>query len=351
MNIPELPVELALPTIQRAVALTVVLAAFLGGVAAHVVTTLRPFARHRTSPVGALLGLSALVAGCIAFGTIVVREQAVLLAAAVASGIGASGYSLVYTGLGRRADAGASDVLSDAELRRAKTRADRWVLVTGPPGSGKTALVTQMMGAAPDRLMGPVRNARDGALRVTQVAVQDPVGGVGQLRVWEAPTLGARSRRLPSLEEFDAAVLTIDPVQHAPIADSFPDMLQGGSPVDANGAVLQLADSMREGCVVWAVATKSDLLRFSVHPGLLDLPLQPGPGWHQQVRGMDVRARRELAETLELGQLTRDHQSAFRWGTGSPLFTYVGGSNGQGAFGSSELMRTVLDTLWPGWGR
>ena len=351
MNIPDLPAGFALPAVDPAAALTVLFAALLGTATADVVATLRPFARRRTSRIRALLGLVALVAGCLVFGASVDRDETVLVASAVGAVLGLLGYWMARLKLGQDSDAGTTDVLSDAELRRDKTGSDRWVLVTGLAGSGKTSLVGEMIAAAPTRLAGPVRNAEDGALRVTEVAVQDPMGGVGLLRIWEAAAVGDGSRRLPPLDEFDASVLTIDPAQHAPIADSFPDVLRGGrSPVDANASVLQLAGSMRGNCLVWGVATKADLLRFSVHPKLLDLPLQPGPGWYRQVRNMDVMARRELAEMLELDQLTREHEPAFAWGTGSPFFVYLGGSNGRQAFGGGELMNAMLEALWPGWG-
>ena len=350
MNIPELPAELTLLPVDRALVLSTLLAAFLGVASIEVTTTLRPFARQRRSPERALLGLSALAVGCLILGASIDREATALIAAAVAAALGWLGYWRVSRRLGR--DTGATDVLSDAELRRDKTSSDRWVLVTGPHQSGKTTLVEGMLAAARTRFAGPVRSAEDGTLRATEVSLQDPAGGAAVLRIWEAPAIQGGSRRLPSLDDFNAVVLTIDPTQHTPIANSFPDVLRNGrGPVDANTSVLELAASLRGDCFVWAVGTKADLLRFSVHPKLLTFGLQLGPGWRQQVSSMNVRARRELAEAIELEQLSRDHQPAFDWGGGSPLFAHVGGANGSRSFGDAELMRAILDTLWPEWGR
>ena len=240
-------------------------------------------------------------------------------------------------------------MLPDDELRRGKTRSDRWVLVTGPSNSGKTALVDTMIAAPSLQLAGAVRRADDGELRATELAVRDRRGNAWTLRVWEAPSIDGHRGRLPSLDDFDAVVLTVDPVQHAPIADSFPDVLrEGRTPADANGNVLHLAGALPGGPRVWAVATKADLLRFSVRPELLDLPLRTGPGWYEQMRSMDVLERRRLAEALGLDQLTREHQPAFTWGTGSPLFAYRGGSGDQKPFGAPELMNSMLDALWAG---
>ena len=351
MSVPDvaLPFGLALPAIDRAFVLTMLLAALLGGLAVDVLLTLRPFSRHRPSHVGSLLGLMMLIGGCLVFGAFAARGQIPFIVAAVAAALGAFAYWWAHHKIVAEPDAGAAGLLTDADLRRAKTRSDRWVLVTGLAGSGKTRLVEEMIATAPSRLAGPVRSAEDGKLRATEVAIRDRRGGSAMLRLWEAPSIDRGRGRLPALDDFDAVVLTIDPVQHAPIADSFPEALRGAhAPADANEGVLRLAGALGGDCLVWAVATKSDLLRFSVHPGLLGLPLQPGPGWYRQVQSMDVMTRRELAETLGLDQLTREHQPAFAWGSGSPLFAYLGGANGRQPFGVADLMDGILDALWPG---
>lgn len=348
MNFPDLPLpfDLALPDINGAVALTVLLSALLGGLAVDVLLTMRPFSRHRTSRLAAVLSLAALIAGCLVFGAFADHSQNSLVAAAVVAAPGALAYWAVYrSGGGDRQDE--AGVLPDSELRRGKTRSDRWVLVTGASHSGKTALVDTMIAVPSLPLAGAVRRAEDGELRATELGVRDRRGSVWTLRVWEAPSIDGHRGRLPSLDDFDAVVLTVDPVQHAPIADSFPDVLrEGRTPADANGSVLHLAGALPGGPRVWAVATKADLLRFSVHPELLDLPLRTGPGWYEQVRSMSVEERRRLADALGLDQLTREHEPAFTWGTGSPLFAYRGGSGDQKPFGAPELMNSMLEALW-----
>ena len=350
MNIPDasLPFDLALPAIDRAYALTVLLGVGLGALAAGVVLTMRPFSRRPMSRAAALIVLAALVAGCLVFGAFADRDKVSLIAAAVAAGPGALASWKAYRRTEDEPGEGTSGLLSDRDLQRDKTGSDRWVLVTGSAGSGKTALVEAMIAAAPGRLAGSSRNAEDGLLRATEVAVRDRSGGSGALRLWEARSIGGHRGRLPPLDAFDAVVLTVDPAQHAPIADSFPDALRGErTPADANDLILKLAGTMRGGHPVWAVATKADLLRFSVHPELLALPLLPGPAWRRQVGAMNVFERRQLAETLRLGQLTREHQPAFAWGRGSPLFAYSGGAGGREPLGALDLMNALLDTLWP----
>lgn len=347
MSFPDLPLtfDLALPNINAAVPLTVLLSAFLGALAADVLLVMRPFSRHRTSGLAAAVSLAALIAGCLALGAYAEHSQSTLVAAAITAALGA----LAYWAMHRRDDGDHRDeagVLPDSELRRGKTRSDRWVLVIGPSHSGKTTLVETMISGPSLRLAGAVRRAEDGELRATELGVRDRRGSVWALRVWEAPSINGHRGRLPPLDDFDAFVVTIDPVQHAPIADTFPDVLrQGRTTADANGSVLQLAGALAGGQRVWAVATKADLLRFSVHQELLDLPLRTGPGWYEQVRSMDVFERRRLAEALGLDQLTREHEPAFEWGTGSPLFAYSGGSGDQQAFGTPDL-NAMFDAVW-----
>ena len=137
MNIPGLPAEFALPAVDRAFTLTVLLATLLGGLAVDVLLTLRPFSRHRPSHMGSLLGLVMLIGGCLVFGAVADRGQTPLIVAAVAAALGAFAYWGAHHKIVAEPDAGAAGLLTDADLRRAKTRSDRWVLVTGLAGSGK----------------------------------------------------------------------------------------------------------------------------------------------------------------------------------------------------------------------
>ena len=345
VSVPDLPLpfDLALPDIERAFALTVLLGIMLGALAAHVGLTLRPFARRRLSGPVALLGLAALIVGCLVFGAFGDRGQTSLIVAAVAAALGALAYWWAHGKLEYGDRRGGSDVLSDDELRRDKTAADKWVLVAGPAGSGKSELVRAMVDVA--SLAGPVRSAEDGALRATEFHVRTGPRGVGTLRIWETPSIDGAGGPLPALSDFDGVVLTVDPVLHTPISDSFPDALRGGRHLDdANDRVLRLAEALGGGCTAWVVVTMADLLRFSVHPALIDLPLRPGPGWHEQVRQMDVTERRPLVEALGLGQLLLGHQ-AFEWGRSHPLFAYSGAR--RDPIGARDLLDAIRDALWP----
>jgi len=334
---------------SRAMVATLALATIVGVLTADVLLRLRPFSQRSRSRVASLTSFLTLIAGCLALGARV-PVGPFAFAASGAALIGVLVYWQAYTRVTRDRGVGSAAVLSDSELRRDKGSTDRWVLVVGPDGSGKTTLVQQMLSAATTRLAGPMRSAEDGRVRVTEVMVDDRRGDSAALRLWEAPSIEGRKGRLPDLDSFDAVVMTIDPLQHAPIADSFPEALRRGRPTDdANESVLRLASALRSGCLAWAVTTKADLLRFSVRAELLALPLQPGPGWYQQVRGMDITERRRLAETIGLEQVTREHEPAFMWGTGSPWFAYAGGSNGLRPLGAPDLIRELLDAMWPGW--
>ena len=90
MSVPDvaLPFGLALPAIDRAFVLTMLLAALLGGLAVDVLLTLRPFSRHRPSHAGSLLGLMMLIGGCLVFGAFAARGQIPFIVAAVVAALG-----------------------------------------------------------------------------------------------------------------------------------------------------------------------------------------------------------------------------------------------------------------------
>ncbi len=272
-----------LPDVGQDVALTVLLGAVLGALVSDVLLALRPFARHRALRLAA--ALVALVAASMAFGAFADRSWSSLVAAAVVALPGALAYAWL-SGKGGTLRSGAAGMLSDDELGRGKTAADRWVLVAGAAGSGKTTLVEAMIDEARPRLTASARSAEDGDLRVSEFVLRDGRGDVRTLRFWEAPTIETSGRMLPPLTDFDAIALVVDPTQHEPIADSFPGALRDGRGcADANDEVLRLADVLGGGCVVWAVATKADLLRLSVHPPLVE-SLPVGSGWYRQLRDL-----------------------------------------------------------------
>lgn len=312
----------------------------LGALVTDVLLALRPFARNRVIRLAA--ALVALVAASMAFGAFADRNWASLAAAAVVALPGALAYAWL-SGKGGAFRSGAAGTLSDDELGRGKSQSDRWVLVAGAAGSGKTTLVTAMIDEARPGLATSARSAEDGDLRVSELRLHDGHGDVRTLRFWEAPTIEKSGRRLPPLSDFDALVLVVDPTQHRPIAGSFPGALRDGREcADANDDVLRLADSLGGGCAVWAVATKADLLRLSVHPPLVD-SLPVGPGWYRRLRDLDAVGRRSLAHELALGQVLVEHQPAFGWGSGSPLFAFAGDARGA-PFGAPELLGALLET-------
>lgn len=333
-------VGLVLPDSGVDFALTALLGAVIGALVADVLLSLGPFARHRKIRLTAALG--ALIGASMAFGVFADRNWLSLLAAALVALPGA----LVYGWLSRKSgafDSGAAGVLADDELGRGKLGSDRWVLVAGRAGSGKSALVRAMIGAARSRMDGPPRFAEDGDLRVSELPLTPDSGGFGKLRFWEVRSIEASWRKLPPLTDFDAVVLVVDPTQHRPIAGSFPPALRDGrESSDANDDVLMLADALRGGCAVWAVATKADLLRLSAHPPLVD-SLPVGPQWYGRLRDMNLAERRSLAETLSLKQLLVEHRSAFGWGSASPLVAFAGDERGE-AFGAPELLGALLET-------
>ena len=335
-----LPFGLTLPGVDQVAALTVLLGAVLGALVADVLLTLRPFARHRTTRLTATL--VALVAASMAFGAFADRSWGSLAVAAVIGVTAAIAYGWLFRGA--NLESGATGPLSDDELRRGKAGSDRWVLVAGSVASGKTTLVGGMIDEARPRMAGPARSAEDAGVRVTELVLRNRRDDLWRLRFWEARSIEENGRRLPPLSDFDAIVLVVDPTQHTTIAGSFPGALRAGrESADANDDVLRLAEALEGGCTVWAVATKADLLRLSVHPPLVD-SLPVGPGWHERLRDMDVSERRPLTEALGLRQFLVGHQPAFAWGAGSPLFAFAGDARGD-PFGAPHLFDALLEAL------
>jgi len=269
--------------------------------------------------------------------------------------------STVWWLLDRRVDPtpapGVSALLSDHDFRRAKRTSDRWILVAGTPGSGKTALITQMVSAAVSshdfqslRIARPPRHAQDASVSAVELRISSGGGPDIDLRIWESNELSPRAGHLPPLSDLDAFVLVTDPTQAAGLGRTFPEGVRlHNTEHDANAAILELADELNGANrqpVTWFVMTKADLLRYSVARQLLTFPIEVGPVWHQQLSRLNVLERRRLAQSLRVEQLDREHEPAFRWGQGSPLLAFSPPPHAQlRAFGGSELLRQIVDIV------
>ena len=333
------PFDLTFPDIDRGAALAVLFGVLLAALAADVLLTLTPFARERTSRPVATLMLAAFAAACVVFGAFADHSQGSLVVAAIIGVPTALAYGWASRSGRDGPNAAAVGVLPDGEWRRRKTQADRWVLVLGSAASGKTMFVEALIRECRPHMTTRVRSAQYDGLRVSEVSLSDR-----RFRFWEARSIGRDRGRLRPLTDFDAVVLVVDPTQHTPIAGSFPATLRDGrEATDANDDVLRLSEALHGSCTVWAVVTKADLLRLSVHSPLIDA-VPVGPAWYPALRDMDVTRRRPLAEALQLGQLLREHQPAFDWGTRSPLFAFAGNAR-RDPFGARELLSALFDTL------
>ena len=189
MSVPDvaLPFGLALPAIDRAFVLTILLAALLGGLAVDVLLTLRPFSRHRPSHVGSLLGLMMLIGGCLVFGAFADRGQIPFIVAAVAAALGAFADWWAHRKIVAEPDV--AGLLTDADLRRAKTRSDRWVLAELEHASSSDARNDDL--AAAQRLLVSLDNQRQRVLRLFQLGEVDEAYLQKELEV-------IRTRRSPA---------------------------------------------------------------------------------------------------------------------------------------------------------
>ena len=325
-----------------------------------------------------LLGLGGAVLGGVSVAALLLRGgrplRALLLtvAVSVAAYLGATatdtwpdralallsvvGASLVSLGafLGRRGStAFRDDALSDAEARRSKTGDDLLVLVLGPRGSGKTALVdgvARAVGSHPTvglQLVRPARNWEGDGTRLTELVLQ--IGSdLRTLRFWETRSIpGSEGSLLSTLRDFDCVVVIIDPTRLAGVADDFPGHL---SPpelrYDANRLILSLVEAIPNGHtpLVLAALTKSDLLRFAVTPALVRFPIAVGPSWHQQLSTMLQPDRWALLDALEV-RLAYARTARFDWGQGSPVFTFGLQSQAFDSFGHAELFKAIMHAL------
>ena len=233
--------------------------------------------------------------------------------------------------------------LSARELWR-KEADDCWVLVTGAPRSGKTALIARMVEAASAyvQLAAPVRHGEGDGLLVTELSAQRADGSTRRLRLWEhtrETDLPAR----PAAGDLDGIVHVIDGTRVSGTADSFTPAVRTGDAIDADAGTLALAAWLPKGRHMWLVITKADLLRLSIDPGLVG-QVKVGRDWNEHLRNLNPLERRELAETIGAAQ----HEGAFERGQGSPFLAYAGrGDAGDGAFGGVGLIVAIVDTLAP----
>lgn len=247
--------------------------------------------------------------------------------------------------------------LPDEDLARSKLPGDRWLLVVGMTGAGKTTLVDAMVAAAKTfggqqevALTGPVQRRESDGFPVTQLSFARHGDDEHRVRIWECHP-SDDGAGLPPPAEIDAIILVVDPTGISGTARSFPAGVQTPEhDVDVDAMILQLSEELRERGnhpLVWLAITKADLIPFSVDPDLLRFPVQLGSAWHDQLRSLDVLARIDLAKRLGIRQIDSSAQSAFQWGTGTPYLTFsTGHAEGhERSFGAERLMRQIVDSV------
>ncbi len=242
--------------------------------------------------------------------------------------------------------------LGAADLRRAKETGDCWLLVTGAPGAGKTALVERMVAQAHRsmRLAAPPRQGAHRDLRATELPTRQADGSARRLRLWEH-TWDEGLPTQPASGDIDGVALVIDGTGVRDTADRFPPAVRTGEAIDANARALAVAEWLPRGRPVWLVVTKADLLRLSIHPALMER-LKVGPDWDRQLRAFSPVERGHLARAIGVaeqgGDTTAGGTAPFERGQGSPFLAYAGrGDTGEGAFGGAELLRAIVGTLAP----
>lgn len=328
----------------------------LGGIAAGALALMPPFSRHDAPAWETAAVLGALAGLCATAGAFVLDGWA---AGAVAAGAATAGGALFWwwapprgSGPGDREHD--PERIGPGELRRPKEAGDCWVLVTGAPGAGKTALIGRMVAEAHNsvRLAAPPRRGAHLDLRATELLARRADGGARRLRLWEHSwDEGGGLPARPARGDVDGVALVIDGTGVSGTAHSFPPAVRTGAAIDANARALAVAEWLPRGRPVWLVVTKADLLRLSVHPALIG-SLRVGPDWNDQLRGFGPLERDDLARAVGIaeqgGSADANGAAPFERGQGSPFLACAGrGGDGEGAFGGAELLRTVVDILAP----
>ena len=322
----------------------------LGVVAGSTLSVMGPFSHGNERGWESVTLLTALCALSVGGGVLVLDSWTVAWIAAVGMTAGVGVFWFLSRGTPEAVAADLTQPLSVAELRRPKTADDCWLLVTGSPASGKTALVGRMVEEARRsgrlRLAAPPRTGEDGDLRVAELHLLT-AGRVRTLRFWER-SWGGGGRREPAPSSIDGVVVVIDPTCVDDTAESFPAAVKAGpSAVDVNTQAVALDASLAKAgqtAIAWYVITKADLIRFSINAAIIKL-VKAGTGWHQQLGGFDIPRRRELASCLGID--TRE-RAAMQEGRGSPFLAYAGRRLVEtGSFGSKELFGEIIDELMP----
>ena len=315
----------------------------LGALAAGVLTLMPPFSRHDAPAWETTALLLALGGLCVSVGAFAIDGWASATIIAWGAMVGGALFSLWDLPDAFNVDGSAGDParLSPRELRRRKEAGDCWVLVTGAPRSGKTALIARMVAAASAyvQLAAPVRHGEGDGLRVMELLALGADGSARRLRFWEH-TRETDLPVQPAADDLDGVVHVIDATRVRGTADSFAPAVRTGDAIDADAGTLALAAWLPKGRPVWLAITKADLLRLSIAPELVRR-LNVGPDWHGQMRNLNPLERSDLAKTIGVAE----HGGTFERGQGSPFLAYAG--RGDDAFGGAGLVGAIVDTLAP----
>ena len=326
----------------------------LGALAAGALTLMPPFSRHDAPAWETAALLLALGGLCASAGAFVLDGWASTVVVAWGVAVGGALFWLWDLPDAFDVDGSAGDParLSIRELRRRKEAGDCWILVTGAPRSGKTALIARMVASGYVQLAAPVRHGEGDGLCATELLAQGADGMARRLRFWEHTRETDLPGR-PAAGDLDGVVHVIDATRVRGTADSFPPAVHTGGAIDADAGTLALAAWLPKGRPVWLAITKADLLRLSIAPELVGR-LEVGPGWHDQLRNLTPGQRADLARSIGAaehgGDTVHDGQAPFERGQGSPFLAYAGrGDAGDGAFGagSAGLIGAIVDTLAP----
>jgi hypothetical protein len=342
--------------------------ASFGFIWTSVVLVTRPFARRPIRARDVLLLVPAAIAITYVVASLIAQGygSSIGITTAAASGIaGMYGAILLAHGRGGGMSSTAT-VLLDSEITRSKDAQDRWVLVVGPLGAGKSTLVEDMglaAVAAPSRSTSGDWNT-SGSVRlssvwrggnVTEIPIRRPSGEF-VFRFWERDAIPDPNEQFPAFGEIDAVIVVADPTQLPGVGDSFPPALRTNAtePFDANTMLLDIANRAQQAKIeprVWFAVSKPDLLRFSVDPRLVEFPIQLGHRWQQQAQTMQASSLRQLVDALGVPRAL-DVGNNFSWGAGSPLLVhsstfrnYRNRGDADGGFGHLDLLDFLVSAL------
>ena len=241
-------------------------------------------------------------------------------------------------------------ILTRKDLEKEKQESIKNILIMGPLKSGKSSVINRMVELflkgeeiVEWRAITTPKKFRSSDFSVTEIEIQN--NEIYQLRFWESDKWEKVLKIQPS-HYFDGILLIVDPTQLLQLENTFPkrEIFTVDALIDGNEYLLDIVnppDGKLDSTISkWVILSKFDLLRFSIHPPLVQR-IHLGESWYKQLQDLSLQDRKEIiVNCLDLKQM--DH---IELGAGSPWFTYTASGTKFTSFGERPLLQRLLTSI------